>query len=125
MGETLTHRSIRELAREVHSAKRNAVSRIMMQNVERERSYFSASKHEEKETPIQFFGNLVDSESGVPMGVQKKDIYSVNMDGVELYRSTTAAAGTPSASTVASGGVSSEDSDTIRSLDARLRELQA
>ena len=118
--EALTHRSIRELAREVHSAKRSAVSRMMMQTMEREK-YSNSGTISPKPKSATFFGD-VDKDS---------TFYDVNMDNEQISSGSVLADVSTSESLAAqdsptlkpldprTGGVTAEDSATIRSLDAR------
>ena len=113
--EALTHRSIRELAREVRSAKRSAVSRMMYQSMGEKRSQNATPKD------TQFFGD-----------VDSKSLDNVNMNNDQTGDSVVGAITVDSGSDVkspvaASGGslISAEESATIRSLDARLKQLQA
>ena len=128
--ESLTHRSIRELAREVQTAKRSAVSRMIYQSMEREkysRSTTPKDKSSQKSKPsTQFFGD-VDSKSPGNVGVENEQFSPVSapvgvstMDSPIVDDSPTLKPLEPRV-----GGVSAEESATIRSLDARLKQLQA
>ncbi len=126
--ESLTHRSIRELAREVQSAKRSAVSRMLYQSMEREKHSRGATPKGSKgdKSSTQFFGDV---------DVNVRD--SMNTDNSQnsprsapLDVSTAGSLIIDDSPTLKQleprvGGVSAEESATIRSLDARLKQLQA